>query len=101
MAAWKEWATAYSTVYEALPGDSHTPCPNCGSDMLRLVFTGGPDRDVGYGAFWCDTCLQGIGISRAPIPEGATARDNRVAIEDRRPAIPNYTLGNDSTQLLG
>jgi hypothetical protein len=92
MATFDEWEAAYSAVYEALPGDAHVACPNCGYDALRVVFTGDPERMVGYAHFWCENCRLGIGISRAPIPDGAVMRDIRDAPENRLPKIPSYTL---------
>jgi hypothetical protein len=92
MATRENWKDAWSVVYEAIPADSHTPCPNCGSDALRIVFTADPHRDVGYAEFWCDNCLEGIGVSRTVIPEGAVVRNIHDAPEDRRPKIPDFTL---------
>ena len=92
MATWEDWQIAFSAAYEAVPEDPHTPCPHCGNETLRLVFTGDRDRGVGYAAFWCDTCLQGIGISRVAIPDGAVVRDIHDDPDDRRPEIPNFTL---------
>ncbi len=92
MATYDEWLYAYSAFYDAIPNTSHLACPNCGHKTLRLVYTGDPDRMIGYGHFWCDTCLQGIGISRAPIPDGATMQDIREAPENRLPKVPDFRL---------
>jgi hypothetical protein len=92
MATFDDWLTAYGDVYDAIPGDAGLACPNCGHRTLRLVFTGDRDRAIGYGHFWCDTCLFGIGISRAPIPDGAVVQDIHLLREEREPRIPNYTL---------
>ena len=92
MATYDDWLAAYSDVYDAIPDDSRLPCPNCGHTTLRLVFTGDPEMSIGYGHFWCDTCLQGIGISRAPIPDGAVMQNIHDDREDRQPKIPNFTL---------
>jgi hypothetical protein len=92
MATWDDWSARYEAAYQAVPDDLHEPCPNCGMDSLHLVFTGHVSTAVGYASFWCDSCLQGIVISRAPIPEGAVARSIEQAPEDRRPRIPNFHL---------
>ena len=47
---------------------------------------------IGYAHFWCDNCLQGIGISRTQIPDGATIQDIHHPREAREPKIPNYHL---------
>jgi len=92
MATYDDWLVAYSDVYDAIPGDAGVTCPHCGHQTLRLVFTGDIDQALGYGHFWCDTCLQGIGISRAPIPEGALVQDIHLPRDEREPRIPNFTL---------
>jgi hypothetical protein len=92
MATWEEWSVKYEAAYSAAPDNLHAPCPNCGHDALRLVFTGHESTGVGYASFWCDNCLQGIVISRAPIPVGATVRPIEQAPEDRRPQIPNFEI---------
>jgi hypothetical protein len=92
MATFDDWLDVYEEVYAALPQDAGLACPNCGHHTLRLVYTGDLDRDVGYGAFWCDTCLLGISISRATIPDGAIVRDIRLPSEERLPKIPNFRL---------
>lgn len=92
MATYDDWLAAYSDVYDAIPNDPHLPCPNCGHRTLRLIFTGDPDTKIGYGHFWCDTCLHGIGISRAPIPDNATMQNIHQPRDDRTPKIPNFTL---------
>jgi hypothetical protein len=92
MATWDEWSTAYEDAYRAVPDPPRTPCPNCGHNALRLVFTGNLVTAIGYASFWCDHCLQGIFMSRTPIPDGAVARSSAQAPEDRRPTIPDFTL---------
>ena len=92
MATYDQWLDAYSDAYDVIPGPLVDACPNCGHRCLRLVFTGDPDRAVGYAHFWCDNCLQGIGISRTTIPDGAVVQDIRQPREEREPKIPNYRL---------
>ncbi|MBF9130056.1 hypothetical protein I0C86_14030 [Plantactinospora sp. S1510] len=92
MASWDEWSDRYEVAFVAVPGDPHQPCPECGHDALRLVFTGDLETAVGYASFWCDHCLNGISISRVPIPPGAVVRSIHDAPEDRRPVIPNFRL---------
>ena len=92
MATFDDWLDVYEEAFEAIPRDADLACPHCGHHTLRLVFTGDLDRAVGYASFWCDTCLLGIGISRAPIPEGAVVRDIHLPREERLPKIPNFRL---------
>jgi hypothetical protein len=92
VASWEQWLAKYEAAYEAIPEDLPAACPNCGHDALRLVFTGNTARLVGWAAFWCDNCLQGITISRVQIPEGAVIRDIDQAPEHRRPELPDFEV---------
>lgn len=92
MATFDQWLDAYSSAYDTVPEPSADACPNCGHRCLRLVFTGDLDRMVGYAHFWCDNCLQGIGISRTTIPDDAIVQDIHQPREQREPKIPNYQL---------
>jgi hypothetical protein len=90
MASFEDWLETFDEVYRAMPGGGSVACPNCGHRELRLVFTVRPGSDVGYAAFWCDNCLEGIHISRAVVPAGAVVRDASLPSEGREPKIPNY-----------
>lgn len=90
MATFDEWLDAYDVVYRTLPAISDAPCPNCSHRTLRLIFTGPRGGAFGYASFWCDTCLKGIHISRAPIPDGVSARPIDAPPEERRRGIPDY-----------
>ncbi|WP_432837845.1 hypothetical protein [Dactylosporangium sp. CA-092794] len=88
MATFAEWNELYESAYDT-PGDlSGLACPDCGRHALHLVYTGDLDQLTGWGTFWCDNCLRGIGISRAVVPEGAILRDRHLPPEHRRPRIP-------------
>jgi hypothetical protein len=92
MATYDAWLDAYSAAYDTVPGPFDEACPNCGHHCLQLVFTGDPDGAIGYAHFWCDHCLQGIGISRTTIPDRATVQDINLPRERRQPEIPDYRL---------
>ncbi|SCG40975.1 hypothetical protein [Micromonospora humi] len=92
MATFESWLGAYEAVYRTLPATSDLQCPNCGHRTLRVVFTGPTGADYGYVSFWCDTCLEGIHLSRAPVPAGVIARSIDAPAEERNRGIPNYRL---------
>ncbi|SCF06868.1 hypothetical protein GA0070607_5138 [Micromonospora coriariae] len=92
MATFDEWLDAYDVVYRTLPVTSDLRCPNCGHRTLRLVFTGPRGSGYGYASFWCDTCLEGIHLSRVPIPDGVAARPLDAPAEDRNRGIPDYRI---------
>ena len=70
-AAEDAWFSAYEATYSRVPEEAHVPCPNCHADALRIFFFSVPKNSAGSVAFWCDNCMYGIWISRAPIPDGA------------------------------
>ncbi|BAL86476.1 hypothetical protein AMIS_12560 [Actinoplanes missouriensis 431] len=94
MATFDQWLDAYSDAYDMIPGPIDAACPNCGQQCLRLVFTSVPGRDVGYAHFWCDNCLQGIGVSRTLVPEHALVQDGRLPRDEREPKIPNFRIAS-------
>ena len=91
-ATYDEWLASFSTAYDTIPGPLDEACPNCGHHCLQLVFTGDPGGSIGYAHFWCNHCLQGIGISRTAIPDHAIVQDIRLPRDQRQPRIPNYDL---------
>jgi hypothetical protein len=91
-ATWDDWATAFGTAQRMLPDAADVACPRCASRTLRIAFMAWPDQHQGVGFFWCDTCLFGIGLSRATIPPGTRALPFGLAEDELRPYIPNYTL---------
>lgn len=90
MATFEQWTDAWNDVYDALPAEPQGACPNCGHHTLRVVFSAKPDSAIGYAAFWCDTCMEGLHISRVVIPERADVRDTSLPSDEREPAIPDY-----------
>ncbi len=90
-AAKREWYDAYSAVCAMVPADAHTPCPNCGTDALRLVFFNGRGNPVGAAWFWCDGCLYGLRLCRALIPAGAEVIPFGPALEERISGMPEFT----------
>jgi hypothetical protein len=91
-ATYDQWLDAFDIAYRAVPGPYDLACPNCGHHRLDVVFTGDLDRLVGYAAFWCDHCMQGIVTSRIHIPESAVIRDIHLPEEQREPRIPDFQL---------
>ncbi|MFD0785409.1 hypothetical protein ACFQZ8_15990 [Micromonospora azadirachtae] len=92
MATFDEWLDAYDIVYRTLPAASNLACPNCGHRTLRVVFTAQSGAGHGYASFWCDTCLEGIYLSRTPVPVGADVRSTDDPIVERNRDIPDYRL---------
>jgi hypothetical protein len=79
-------------VYQALPYESHVPCPNCGHDALRVAFVGDQGESDGYAFFWCDNCLLGLPFSRVPIPEGVELLPRSMGPEELAEKVPKFTF---------
>ena len=92
MASFESWLETYSDMFEAPAGSAEPQCPNCGHRTLRLLFTVRSGAAAGFANLWCETCLEGIVISRAEIPAGAVIRDGDLPAEERVPRIPEYRL---------
>ncbi|WP_245674286.1 hypothetical protein [Actinoplanes rectilineatus] len=92
MATFEAWLDAWDAVYDLPPGPYPAACPRCGERCLRLVFTALPGWESGYAHLWCDSCLHGIVISRASVPDDAVVQDMSQPPEEREPRIPNFRL---------
>jgi hypothetical protein len=65
---WDHWMDAFYEYADLLPNEDVVKCPNCGARTLRLVFVGPPGLRVGFGFFWCATCLTGLFLHRMEAP---------------------------------
>jgi len=61
-----EWVRAYARIVDGTPAS----CPNCRGSTVRLLLVARKDTRMGYGFIWCETCLEGMHISRLGVPEG-------------------------------
>ncbi len=86
------WYAAYQAIYQALPGDAHVRCPNCGYDSLRLAFTGLPADRVGFASFWCDHCRYGLHLSRVLVPGGVDIIPIDLPDDEHARLVPDYML---------
>lgn len=89
---WEAWVDAYEQVYRALPARSVVVCPSCGDGFVRVSFTGDDQDRVAYASVWCDSCLNGILISRTRAPVGVPMIPPGLPAEERRLLIPNYRI---------
>jgi hypothetical protein len=91
-ASYNDWWRAYGHVYEALPQRLDLACPHCGHSALRLEFVARESDRIGYGYFWCDFCLFGIGICRTSVPAGVDFHPMDAPWEERNTVVPDFTL---------
>ncbi len=65
-------ALTYMDWVKALPSSDgdyvSAKCPCCGSIGIRQQYFGFDDGDFGWKLVWCDTCKQGIQVSRVKLP---------------------------------
>lgn len=90
MATWDQWMDAYDAAYRALPNEpAEAACPDCQAQALRLVLRESRSSRTGANAyFWCDACLQGVGVSPAPVPDGVAPQP----ADDDLTGIPNFRI---------
>jgi hypothetical protein len=89
---WEEWADAYEEIYQALPASSEVRCPSYGDGLVRVAFTGNEDDRIAYAAVWCDSCLNGILISRTQAPVGVPMIPPRLSPRERALIVPSYKI---------
>jgi hypothetical protein len=66
----REWQLWMDATDSLLRGSGvRIVCPHCGSSEVAYRFVGGGPARLGYGAVWCNTCLNGVWLSRLAIPE--------------------------------
>ena len=91
-ASYEDWQRVYGDVYEALPERLEKPCPNCGSNSLRLEFVARESDHLGYAMFWCDFCLLGIHVSYTSVPRGVAFHLLDTPWSELGKTIPEYTI---------
>lgn len=76
----------YMDWIKALPSNddeyASTKCPCCSSVGIRQQYFGFKDGVFGWKLVWCDTCNQGIQLSRVKLPENVPVlRDEAIQKE--------------------
>ncbi|MFJ5924345.1 hypothetical protein ACIQF6_17275 [Kitasatospora sp. NPDC092948] len=69
---WDDWQDAFERSYDRLPEAPVEICPSCGLGKVSLAYMVKNGSSAGSVFVWCDSCLKGIVISRAEVPEGVT-----------------------------
>jgi hypothetical protein len=89
---WSDWLHTYERAYRAPTPPPRLACPaGCGARSLSLLFRERTSDGVGHGFFWCGSCLYGIHLCRALIPDGADVIPHDV-LADEQPPPPSFTL---------
>jgi hypothetical protein len=86
-AARSEWLTAFAQMLDA--SNRVAPCPSCGNPELAARYVIDEGTRMGYALFWCNSCLEGITVSRAKAPSGVETR----SFDDADPleGVPRFT----------
>lgn len=92
-ASYEQWLDSYEAAYLFPTQVAEQRCPNCGATTLRLVFVvDDDDADAeGRPAYWCDTCLHGLLLSRITVPPAGTRVPSTYD-------VPNYTIVPPGTE---
>jgi hypothetical protein len=86
VASFKQWGKAWNQACVSPERAAALRCPNCGVRALQLRFVTHREGGWAYGAFWCDSCLEGMAPGRSEVP--ATYKP----VRDVEAHIPNYRL---------
>lgn len=86
-----QWLSITKDIYNYLPNVPVLACPSCHTSGVDFQFVGDLQKKIGYLAIWCPSCLHGIHISRARIPDEAQALSFSVSSEEISGRIPNFT----------
>lgn len=83
-----KWLKVSILMTDKLPDIKPVQCPTCGQNDVRVLYTGDVDTRIGCLDVWCNSCLEGIHISRAKVP--ITADNVAFRTDWREPLVPNY-----------
>jgi len=61
----KEWLIEGGLEIDGKKGK----CPACKTSTIRFQYVGDLSTRIGYLDIWCDSCLNGVHVSRAKVPE--------------------------------
>jgi hypothetical protein len=64
-----KWSRLTARIIQGETSTEEEICPNCGARTVRCVALGNESTRMGYALCWCDTCLNGISISRIKVHE--------------------------------
>jgi hypothetical protein len=86
-ASYGDWMDAYQCSYADPRSIVARRCPSCGERQLKMIFIVKIEgAETGTVAFWCNSCLQGLMPTRAPIPRGGDK------ILEGLETVPNYSF---------
>jgi hypothetical protein len=91
-ASYEEWLDKYEEAYLSPDVVPQQRCPNCGAQTLRLVFVVRDEGSAdGRPAYWCDTCMYGLLLSRITVPHGGAKVPESYE-------VPNYNIVPPGTE---
>jgi len=80
-------------IFKKLPDNHYLStefnCPECGDKAIDYLYVVDEITGIGYLPIWCNTCKQGIQLSRVGAPKGA----KKINISDTssiKENIPNF-----------
>jgi len=71
---WTQWLPTAPTK-----SDRQTLCPSCRAENVSTFRSKEAATKVGWVAFWCNTCLEGIQVSRVKFDDGIQSSDGDFA----------------------
>lgn len=86
----KDWIKVNTEIIESHPNISTIKCPNCQETKVNYQYVGDTRSRVGFLDIWCNSCLQGVHISRTKVPERLSMISFEEVDEYKR-RVPKYT----------
>jgi len=81
MSNFSAWLKLSADISGHAQSNSLFPCPECQKETIDFQYVGDFETRIGYLDIWCNSCTNGIHISRARAPEYAdliTFEDEKV-----------------------
>ncbi len=76
MARRQDWLHALARLVDSgFDPEAPVACPNADRGAVQHRYVVEQVSRVGFAVVWCDKCVEGILVSRAEAPEGATTAD--------------------------
>jgi len=66
-------------------------CPSCGAQAIDYRVIGDVGKNIGWAMIWCESCKEGIHVSRMQLPRDATIHSFE-EVEENNEILPQYKI---------
>ena len=86
-----EWMEIAIKILDESFVDGEVTCPECGKNHIDYRFVANLKKNTGYLSIWCNSCLNGIQVSRVKVPD-ISRKVDMYDDESLKKEIPNFKL---------